>query len=306
MDNKSLTVNVLLCTFNGERFLEEQLKSLSEQEGVEVRLHISDDGSTDETLKIVKNFSDRLNMATPIQGPQKGPAANFLSLATKESISGQWFAFCDQDDIWEPGKLKRALETLEPFHDTPALYCSHSKIIDGSGKIIGHSKRHTKPPSFRNAFVQNISSGHTMVFNAQARELLMKAKPVEVRFHDWWLYILVTFAGGKVIHDQNAFVRYRQHDHNDIGPHAGWKGIQYRIRRLLAGTYRQWIGQHIDALEGVIELGTPEQRMSFEKLTLIHSQNFITRCGALFGARFYRQTFLGQAALRVFILIGKA
>jgi len=136
--------------------------------------------------------------------------------------------------------------------------------------------------------------------------LSCKISLVVTLWYDWWLYILVTFAGGKVIHDQNAFVRYRQHDHNDIGSYAGSKGIQYRIRRLLAGTYRQWIGQHIDALEGVIELGTPEQRMSFEKLRLIHSQNFITRCGALFGARFYRQSFLGQAALRVVILIGKA
>jgi len=298
-------VQVLMCTLNGEKFLEDQLLSLSKQKGVRVRLHVSDDGSTDRTKSILQKWTKQLPMSPLRLGPSKGAAANFLSLVIDDSIEGEWFSFCDQDDIWEPEKLVTAVSALQKYTDVPALYCSHSMVINENGTLIGRSKSHRKPPSFQNAFVQNISSGHTMVFNHHARKLMANCGIVPVRFHDWWAYILITFAGGKIIHDSASLVSYRQHDDNDIGPHAGMAGVCFRLKRIMNGTFRNWTAQHIAALNGVEKMGTPENRAAFRKLKLIHSPNLLERLKGVASSNFYRQSSWEQAALRLAIILNR-
>jgi len=298
-------VQVLMCTKNGEKFLEDQLLSLYKQKGVRVKLHVSDDGSTDQTKSILQSWATPLSMSQLRQGPLKGAAANFLSLVVDSSIEGQWFSFCDQDDIWEPEKLVTAVSALQNYTDVPALYCSHSMVINEKGTLIGRSKSHKKPPSFQNAFVQNISSGHTMVFNHHARKLMANCGIVHVRFYDWWAYILITFAGGKIIHDSASLVRYRQHDGNDIGPHVGKAGVCSRLKRIMNGTFRDWTAQHIAALNGVKKIGTPENRAAFRKLKLIHSPNLLERLRGIAVSNFYRQSSWEQAALRLAIILNR-
>ncbi len=297
------TVEVLMCTYNGGRFLAQQLDSLVAQQGVRVRLHVSDDGSTDDTLEVLARYRESLQLAEVRQGPGKGATTNFLSLVTDAALPGKYFAFCDQDDIWEPEKLSRACEALAPHAGRAALYCGHSKVIDEQGALVGHSKPHRKPPSFANASVQNIASGHTMVFNAGARELLMQAGVVDVRFHDWWLYVVLTFAGGTVVHDGEALVRYRQHANNEFGAHSSIANQFGRFKLLFNGEYGRWLRLHQRALEALAPISREPEKVAL--LARIFEGNVFARFDAMKRGGFHRQTRVEQLALWATVILGR-
>ncbi len=136
----------------------------------------SDDGSTDATAAILSDFLDRFGslQVKICNGPKRGFVANFLSLACDRSIAADYYAFSDQDDVWEPQKLSRAvtwLETIAP--NVPAMFCSRTRLIDEDGQECGFSPLFRRKPAFRNALVQSIAGGNTIVFNDAARQLLM-------------------------------------------------------------------------------------------------------------------------------------
>jgi glycosyltransferase involved in cell wall biosynthesis len=240
----------LLCTYNGSPFLGEQLDSIDRQTYAGWRLVISDDGSTDGTLKIAKEFMDgHPDRVCIIEGPDKGFAGNFLAVAAKPPFRAEYWAFCDQDDIWEPDKLSKAVQMLaKVLPEVPALYCSRTLLIDARGKKLGSSPIFTLVPSFHNALVQNIASGNTMVFNEAARRLLAEASEGEVFFHDWLLYLVVTGCGGKVFYDREHTVRYRQHGSNILGGGGSIKGYLLRADILFRGIFKSWIDGNLKAM----------------------------------------------------------
>src|SRR5262249_46946867 len=159
---------ILLCTLNGERFLVEQLASLERQTFTNWRLVASDDGSNDHTKSILQAFkrSHETGKVEIIDGPQRGAPANFLFLACRQNPVSDYYAFCDQDDVWEADKLARAIAILEQAPPgVPALYGSRTSLIDESGEKFGLSPLFPKTPTFRCALVQSIAGGNTMVFN---------------------------------------------------------------------------------------------------------------------------------------------
>ena len=161
-------VAVLICTHDGARFLAEQLDSIISQDYKKISLWASDDGSKDDTKKILARYQslDKNNRFTIHYGPREGFAANFHSLICHLDIQADYFAYSDQDDVWEPDKLSCAIAKLENVPSgVPALYCSRTILIDESGHYIGLSPLFEKPPSFANALVQNVGGGNTMVMN---------------------------------------------------------------------------------------------------------------------------------------------
>ena len=208
-----------MCTKNGAAFIDEQLKSIAEQTHENWMLIVSDDESDDGTGAKIERFAK----AHPYQvimrnGPGNGVCANFLSLANDPTIEADYFSFSDQDDIWHKDKLRRAINYLEriPAH-LPALYCGRTELMTFDGKTYGFSPLFTRPPSFRNALVQSLAGGHTMVFNRSAKKILEEAATTSVVLHDWWLYQLVSAAGGAVHYDPLPMLKYRQHPENLIG-----------------------------------------------------------------------------------------
>lgn len=194
-------VAILLCTYHGQHYLAEQLESFAAQSHKNWEVWASDDGSQDETHAILKAHQEkwpegRLSIHF---GPAEGFAANFLSLTCKASIEADYYAYSDQDDVWEADKLERAvrwLETIPP--NMPALYCGRTRLVDADNNEIGLSPLFSKLPSFANALMQNIGGGNTMVFNNAARALLREAgEDTPVITHDWWAYMVVSGCGGK-------------------------------------------------------------------------------------------------------------
>jgi glycosyltransferase involved in cell wall biosynthesis len=303
-------VAILLCTRDGGRFLPEQLDSIADQTHASWRIHASDDGSGDSTRAILSAYRDRFGQERldVRSGPQKGFAANFLSLAGTRDIAASYFAFCDQDDVWEPDKVSRALAWLSQVDPAvPALYCSRTRLIDEHGNPIGLSPLHAKPARFGNAIVQSIAGGNTMVFNGAARRLLFEGRrEVAVPSHDWWLYILVTAVGGLVRYDAWPSVRYRLHGRNAVGSNGSLRGRMTRLRLLLNGRLRAWTDMHIAALMPYWHEMPLENRELLSGFIAARDGGFARWAWQSHVRDVYRQTLAGNIALYLALALGKA
>ena len=302
-------VAILLCTHQAQRFLADQLQSLQAQTWQAWKVWVSDDGSTDQTLNLLQQHqaqwgTDRLHLRP---GPCKGSTANFLSLACQPEIEAEYFAFCDQDDLWHPDKLERAVQWLQTVPaDQPALYCSRTVLVDEHNQTIGHSHLFEHPPGFRNALVQSIAGGNTMVFNRAARELLLAAGPtVEAITHDWWAYMLVTGSGGQVHYDPTPSLRYRQHGQNQFGSNVSVKDQLQRVQQLLHGRYRSWINANLKALLRMRHRFNPENQQVLDGVIHARSRWLGARLVGLYRCRLYRQSRLGQMGLWVAALFNR-
>lgn len=302
----SLRVAVLLSTYNGARFLCEQLDSIIAQSHTNWLIVASDDGSTDATLTILQDYrnklgSERLQIR---RGPCRGYVANFLSTATDKSITADAFAFADQDDVWHPDKLERALSWLrEQPQERPSLYCSRTRLIDASGAQIGCSPLFRKPPSFRNALVQSLAGGNTMVFNRAAQNLLAEAGTPPIVSHDWWFYMLITGSGGLLHYDPNPSIDYRQHEANIIGSNRRLSDHLYRLRCLLSGHFQKWNEINLYVLSLHASLLTEENRKTMERYALARQASWLDSLCTLLRCGIYRQTMLGNLGLAAAALL---
>jgi len=295
-------VAILMGTYQGALFLPEQLDSIRRQTYSNWSLWVSDDGSTDETLDIVRSFGESVPSPVHIlNGPRRGFIRNFLTLVCNPSVNAAYVAFSDQDDVWHSDKLERALAWLrQQSNDIPALYCSRTRTVDERGLSIGKSPLFTRPPSFLNALVQSIGGGNTMVMNRAARALLVAgAADADIPSHDWWAYLLVSGAGGRVRYDPNPTIDYRQHDSNLVGSNTGWRAKVRRARMLTESRFRKWNSQHSEALRRVEHLLTNENRSRLEEFRQIRVRALPIRLWMLYRSGLHRQTFLGNVSLWV-------
>ncbi|MEY2594585.1 MAG: hypothetical protein RI972_2274 [Pseudomonadota bacterium] len=294
-------VAVLMCTMQGQRFLAEQLNSIATQTHPNWEIWASDDGSDDHTHSILEYYQehwgeDRLSIHA---GPAVGSTANFLSLTCRADIDTEFFAYADQDDIWEADKLERAMKWLQtvPRH-VPALYGSRTQLVDERNQYIGYSPLFNRSPSFENALVQNVAGGNTMVFNRAARDLLRRAgDQVQVVAHDWWAYMVITGCGGRVHYDPYPTVRYRQHGDNQVGANISWGARLVRLRLLLKGRFRAWTDENVRALETIRPLLTEDSRTVLEDFDRSRHGSLWSRVSGLWLAGVYRQTILGNLGL---------
>jgi glycosyltransferase involved in cell wall biosynthesis len=302
-------VTILMTTYNGELYLNKQLQSFSTQTYTNWCLCVSDDGSTDDTLNLLQNYQQNLpaNKVRLYSGPKRGFAANFLSLVCNSDIQSDYYAYSDQDDIWNADKLQIAIDWLQTVpKDVPALYCGRTQLIDAEEKHIGYSIHYKNHISFKNALVQNISGGNTMVFNQAACDLLCKAGfSMPIVAHDWWTYMLVTGCGGKVYFDATPHLLYRQHGGAQIGANTGWYARLARISLLFAGRFKQWNKQNCAALLQVKSILTAENQRVLEEFVIAREQSFWQRLISMKQTGVYRQTYLGNMGLIAATFLGK-
>lgn len=298
--NTKPLVAIFLCTKDGDRFLREQLDSIQAQRDCKFSLWVSDDGSTDNTLHILKSYQDSWGSQhfSIEAGPQQGYAANFLSLASRASIKADYYAFADQDDIWEPDKLSRAIDKLRSIDEkVPALYCSRTRLIDQHGQECGYTPIRRRRPSFANSLVQSLASGNSMIMNKAAHKLLCKAGQLTIISHDWWAYSLVAGSGGIVIYDKHPSVRYRQHDQNVLGASPGLRATHKRIYMLFQRRFQQWNAIHTKALDANRELLTTENAIMLDRFSHARGRRLIPRTIGVWRSGVYRQTFIGGLGL---------
>src|SRR5262249_37272714 len=133
--------------------------------------------------------------------------------------------------------------------EVPGMYCGRTELMTEDGQTYGLSPLFTRPPGFQNALVQSLGGGNTIVFNRPAKRLLEEAGTIDVVLHDWWLYQLVSGAGGMIHYDPQPVLKYRQHLHNVIGSNRGGRSALIRLWMILNGRFRKWNDTNIAALQ---------------------------------------------------------
>lgn len=224
MEQAKPKVQVLMSAYNGEKYLREQLDSILNQNYKNIEILIRDDGSTDSTPEILKEYAGKYQTVTYVQGKNCGPAKSFFKLIKMADKQANYYALSDQDDIWEPDKVARALTWLDRYKrqpgnkEIPLMYCSALTVVDENLRFLyqeGTEKR-MKNFSFGNAMVENCCTGCTMVFNRALQKMIAEKRIPHCSMHDWWIY-LVASCFGKVLYDPSSKIQYRQHADNVIG-----------------------------------------------------------------------------------------
>lgn len=205
-------VTVLMSTWNGEKYLREQIDSILKQNDVNVSLIVRDDGSTDHTVEILDEYADHFPNVKVIRGNNLGYIQSFMTLATLKDKPNTYTAFSDQDDIWHPDKLISAIRMIENVpenYEEPVLYYSDLNVTDESGNYL--KKANTWEGTI-NKYMFSVFigiRGCTMVLNPVLTELVSRYKPEKIFGHDTFIALLA-FWSGKVIYDSNAYIDYRQ------------------------------------------------------------------------------------------------
>jgi glycosyltransferase involved in cell wall biosynthesis len=303
------SVAILLATYNGSKFIAAQLESLESQIHQNWFVVASDDASSDNTLAILRSFQERWPEGKMIirKGPEQGFCKNFLSMACDKSIVADYYAFCDQDDVWLPTKLTVAIENIHKNQkDSVAyVYCGRTIYVDEMLKKIGDSPLFSLPRTFKNALIQSIAGGNTMVFNQKTKHLLQQAGVVDHPSHDWWVYQLITGVSGDVFYDPVPQVLYRQHKNALVGGNSSFGAKFDRIASLLKGQFRAWNSQSMVALNSISALLSKENIETLKLFAQMRDAHLRDRVRLLKVCGIYRQTRRGTISLIIANIMNK-
>lgn len=207
---------VLMSTYNGEKYIKEQIDSILAQTCA-VDLFVRDDGSCDSTQEILQTYSNQ-GVLRWYTGKNMGPGKSFFNLI-QQAPYADYYAFADQDDVWNKEKIQKAIEMLSKYSDAvPNLYCGEYIPVDDTLHPIKIRKRNKNAiPTLGSALVECIAPGCTFVFNYKALEMFKQYDNNFVYIHDWDLYRIIMVIGGNVIYDTRAYIQYRQHNNNVVG-----------------------------------------------------------------------------------------
>lgn len=209
-------VLVLMSSYNGEKFIEEQINSILNQKYVDVSILIRDDGSTDSTVNILEKYKKKYKNIDYFVGENKGSAISFMNLIYCCNENIDFYAFADQDDFWMEDKLSSAIEKIEKIKK-PALYFSSKSIGDSKLNIILKNDYSNSKNDFESSCIKNIATGCTIVINNNLMQKLKQYKVNDIEMHDYWIYRLCHTIDGYVYYDNVPHIIYRQHGNNVIG-----------------------------------------------------------------------------------------
>lgn len=250
---------VLLSTYNGEKYLSEFLNSVINQKNVKIDILIRDDGSKDGTLKILNEYkNDHIRVYC---GENLRPARSFLDLICKAPDYYEYYAFCDQDDVWKDEKISSAIDCINNING-PALYSGAVEVVDENLKFI---RKSVSDNTFSNPLYDILmygTPGCTFVFNKELMIKLKEYQPERVSMHDSWVSFVCLAVGGQFYSDENAYILYRQHGDNVLGAqrHSLFKTVSAIV------TYKDVLRSDMtkEVLDGYSKYMSSETRKAFE------------------------------------------
>lgn len=279
-------VQILMSTYNGEKYLKEQIESILNQENVEISLLIRDDGSTDETLNILEHLAKENKNIHYYASQNIGVARSFMELVNK-SNEADYYAFADQDDVWYSNKIISAIEKIENNSNKPSLYISALEVVDEELNTI-EIKKVSGNFCFEGEMAKNFATGCTMVFNKKLCDIIKMYNPEYLIMHDSWITRVCYAIGGNVVVDRNTYIKYRQHGNNVVGyKDEGFKklkkqfkiafvdkvSMRVNIAKELKSGYEEFFAEHT---KQVVDKLIDYQKDKKAKKWLLHNKNFRT------------------------------
>ena len=229
-------VLVIMSTYNGEKFLKEQIDSILAQEDIDVSLHIFDDCSKDNTQKIAKEYEKKdKRVVLHVNEKNKNFTYNFIDglFTFKDEQNYDYYAFADQDDFWVKNKLISAINKINEAGKC-TLYAANLKIVDQNLEYAGNNMMDTKYVNKHYDIIcKNIVTGCTAVFDNDFKNLVTKHYPENIYLHDYWLALIANYTkGAHFVYDTCPdYILYRQHGNNQIGENKG--GLIKRAFKLI-------------------------------------------------------------------------
>ncbi|HFX3832219.1 TPA: glycosyltransferase family 2 protein [Enterococcus faecium] len=226
---------ILMSTYNGEKYIREQLDSIFNQTGIKIKVVVRDDGSTDTTQAILKQYEKKYDL-TWYTGDNLKSARSFMDLIYNAPTS-KYYAFADQDDVWDKDKLYTAINAIKKVKDenVAVMYSCPTRLVDENLKPIkdmSHNYSYTN--SFGGSLIASNATGCTIVFNRKLLTLMQQYKGQNLRMHDDLAHKVCCAMGGKLIRDEKAYISYRQHPNNVVGVNSSWANKwKFRIERML-------------------------------------------------------------------------
>ena len=295
-------VQVLLSAYNGEKYLREQLDSILSQQYKNITLLIRDDGSTDGTLDILEEYKRNYENVAYYAGENIGIQNSFFELMKMADKDADYYAFSDQDDVWLPGKIERAVAMLErEEQEQPLLYGGKVIYANENLEIMETVPfRNLKEPGIGNALVENIFTGCTEVFNRELLEKVTLCLPTCEILHDWWLYMCGS-CFGKVIYDQEGYILYRQHSHNQVGMQSNWTD-RWKKRMHSFAKLKYTLSEH--AKEFIKVYGVEYEKYETVLLVAEYRKNIVNRYRLITSKQIYRQQKIDDIIYRFLFLLG--
>lgn len=291
---KMKKVQVLMSTYNGQTYLKKQIESILEQTYPNIELLVRDDGSSDHTIDILRDYEERYENIKVIYGKNIGVNGSFFYLLAQSN--SDYLAFSDQDDIWLPEKIQNAVEKLD-YYTVPALYAGNKILIDQNDSIIKENNKKEKKPSFSNALIENICTGCTIVMNKKLADNLKIHIPKQAILHDWWCYLVASYLG-IVVYDEQAYILYRQHGNNIIGQNRNIiKKIEFNIKYILKN--RGKLSKQLKEFQKNYHI-IPEKDRQLQKL--IKAEKFPGTFQMVFNKNIRRQSMADDIIMRLLFI----
>ena len=294
---------ILMSTYNGEKYLKEQIESILSQ-SVPVEIVVRDDGSTDSTQQILDEYSKKGNL-TWYSGNNLGPGKSFFDLVLKAPYA-DYYAFADQDDVWDNNKIETGIKKLAQLSaNVPALYCSAFTPVDANLRlIVCNEPPKRKILSLGNALLENIAPGCTYIFNRKAIEAFRKYKMEYITIHDWDLYRIVMALGGNVTYDCESHILYRQHGTNAIGCQTKMLLWASRIRKIKTiTTKRQYSTTAENLKKQYVEL-IPQRNLNIINMLINTRRGMNNKMRYIFSNLIYRNNPLDNLLFKFFAFLG--
>lgn len=298
-------LQILLSTYNGGRYLEEQLESCRDAARTwPCQLLIRDDGSTDDTRSILERYAQEENVEV-VYGEHVGLNASYIWLAEHSDPACAYYAVSDQDDRWFPDKADTAARLLEreAASGEPLLFASRSVLTDEALRPVGETACPRRGLTFYNAMLQNSCPGHTQILNRPLMDRVRRYCHPDMAAFDWWVYLLAA-AFGRIVFSPEPTVWHRQHQNNSVGcPNTRGAALMRRAVRVLRGDGKAVSKQ----LQGLLDCAGPEltdaYRAEVERF-LEGRTSFLGRMKYFFYGNVYRQSKLDSFLFRWIYLFG--
>lgn len=296
-------VSIALATYNGSKYLREQLDSIYNQTYTNIEVIVIDDCSNDNTIEILDFYKIKYNLKYFINSYKLGVIDNFFKAITL--CDGDLIALADQDDFWLQKKIENAVNIINQEDlEIPLVYASRLEFVDENLFHLGYSYM-PDSLSFDKALVQNYLTGCTMVFNKKAKDIIISYLPKKTLMHDWWIYIVIS-AFGKILIDKTITIKYRQHSNNITGGSSNFlEKMKRKIVRFNPSNKAFRVSDQAQIFFDTYYnlLSDKQKKILFEFIE--SKKSIFKRIKLLFNSKFKRQPIIDNIIFRFLILINK-